>query len=439
MGFARKHLSADGLIKAVRNSLYKENLPECNKSNISWQDCTMSGLAIFGLKFPSLLQFEENKEDKVIKKNLKNLYKVNHVPSDTCLRERLDKLSPDNFRRPFRTIFAFLQRGKVLERYLYFNKYYIISVDGTGQFSSNKVHCKNCCEKHHRNGDVTYYHHMLGASIVHPDEKVVIPLAPEPIVKGDGNTKNDCERNASKRLLKDFRREHPHLKAIIVEDALSSNYPHLSLLDELNLQYIIGVKPGDHEYLFDWINTAKGKEFSLTKNKIKHKFRYVKDVPLNDENYDYRVNVLEYWEEKPNGKKQHFSWVTSFEITDENAFDLMRAGRSRWKIENETFNTLKNQGYNFEHNYGHGDNNLCSVMGMLMLLAFLIDQVQWLCCGLYKKLKKKKGPWYAVFESIRSMFFMIIWDDWQQMYETILNPKEHPPPNWFGVPISVNE
>ncbi len=65
----------------------------------------------------------------------------------------------------------------------------------------------------------------------------VIPLAPEPIVKGDGQTKNDCERNAAKRLLSDLRREHPHLKVLIVEDALASNYPHLSLLDSLNMQY----------------------------------------------------------------------------------------------------------------------------------------------------------------------------------------------------------
>ncbi len=81
---------------------------------------------------------------------------------------------------------------------------------------------------------------MLGAAIVHPDEQVVIPIALEPIVKGDGKNKNDCERNASKRLLKDFRRKHPHLKTIILEDTLASNYPHFSLLDELKLQYIIG-------------------------------------------------------------------------------------------------------------------------------------------------------------------------------------------------------
>jgi hypothetical protein len=278
---------------------------------------------------------------------------------------------------------------------------------------------------------------MLGAAIVHPDEKVVIPLAPEPIVKGDGANKNDCERNAAKRMLADLRREHPHLKAIIVEDGLASNQPHLAYLDALNLQYVIGVKSGDHAYLFDWIKHAKADELVVNNNNIKHTFRYVNNVPLNDKNHDYRVNVLEYWEEKPNGKKQYFSWVTSFAITDDNAFALMRAGRARWKIENETFNTLKNSGYNFEHNYGHGNNNLCSVMTMLMMLAFLIDQVQFLCCKLRKQVKEKCGAWYSVFEKIRSMFDVIVWDSWQQLYEVIIDPYNNHPPNWLGMPIIV--
>ena len=60
----------------------------------------------------------------------------------------------------------------------------------------------------------------------------------------------------------------------------------------------------------------------------------------------------------------------------------MRGGRARWKIENETFNTLKNLGYNFEHNYGHGKKYLSTVFGLLMMLAFLLDQIQELCCTL---------------------------------------------------------
>lgn len=432
MGFVRKHLSAEGLHRAVRQSLYKEEFPACPRSDISWQDCIMTGLAIFGLKFPSLLQFDKHKADSVIRRNLKNLYHVQTPPSDTCLRERLDVLSPRHFRRAFKTIFAFLQRGKVLDRYLYFGQYYLVSIDGTGQYSSDKVKCENCCEKHHRDGTVTYYHQMLGAAIVHPDERVVIPLAPEPIVKSDGDNKNDCERNAAKRLLKDLRREHPHLKAIIIEDGLASNYPHLSLLDSLNLQYIVGVKQGDHEFLFDWIKHAKAHEVILDKENTKHTFRYVTAVPLNDEHFDYRVNVMEYWEEKANGKKQYFSWVTRLDITDKNVFELMRAARARWKIENETFNTLKNQGYNFEHNYGHGNKNLCSVMTMQMLLAFLIDQIQQLCCGLYQKARQKMGSLRSLFEHVRVAFQWFVWDTWTQFYEMLHDPEAHPPPNGFG-------
>lgn len=424
MGFARKYLSAEGLHNTVRHCFAKERFPACLKSHISWQNCIMSGLAVFGLKFPSLLQFEEKKKDTLLKRNLRTFYHVDCVPSDTCMRERLDMLNPEQFRRPFKTIFACLQRGKVLEQYKYMGNHYLISIDGTGQYTSNTVRCCNCCEKHHRSGEVTYYHQMLGAVLVHPDEKVVIPLAPEPIVKSDGNNKNDCERNASKRLLQDLRREHPHLKVIIVEDGLASNYPHLSLLNSLKMQYIIGVKTGDHEFLFDWIRHAKGKEVVLTKDKIKHKFRYVNNVPLNDANFDYRVNVLEYWEEKPNGKMQYFSWVTSFEITDENVFKIMKAGRARWRIENETFNTLKNQGYNFEHNYGHGYNNLCSVMTMLMMLAFLIDQVQQLCYKLYQKViaRWKKR---TLFEQVRTFIFYGAWDSWHHLYEKM----SRSPPN----------
>ena len=54
---------------------------------------------------------------------------------------------------------------------------------------------------------------------------------------------------------------------------------------------------------------------------------------------------------------------------------VMRAGRTRWRIDNETFNTLKTYGYHFEHSFGHGSRNLASVFGNLMLLAFIIGQI----------------------------------------------------------------
>ncbi len=98
-------------------------------------------------------------------------------------------------------------------------------MDGTGYFSSTEIHCGQCCEKHHRDGRVTWYHQLLGAVLVNPDHKEVFPFAPEPILKHDGMSKNDCERNAAKRFLKEARRKHPHMKFVVIEDGpLASNY-----------------------------------------------------------------------------------------------------------------------------------------------------------------------------------------------------------------------
>lgn len=429
MGFVRKYLSADGLLEVVRHGLRKAKLKELN-SAYTWSDCVMSGLAIFGFKCPSFLQFEKNLSgEKGFRQCLRKLYGVKHVPSDTCLRERLDVLSPCQLRQSFKTIFAYLQRGKMLEAYRYLDNHYIFSIDGTGQYSSEQVHCHNCCEKHHRDGGITYYHHMLGAALVHPDHKVVIPLAPEPIIKGDGETKNDCERNASKRLLMDLRREHPHLKILIVEDGLASNFPHLSLLDSLNMDYIIGVKPGDHKYLFDWISELRPETYTQQyEDGAIHTFECYSNVPLSDAHHDYRVKVMVYTEKKSSGKIQHFSWVTKLNLHEKNVYQVMRAGRARWRIENETFNTLKNQGYNFEHNYGHGYENLCSVMTMLMLLAFLIDQVQQLCCKAYQKARKHAGTFAELFIRARTLIAFFEWESFHQLWIFIGDPESRGPP-----------
>jgi hypothetical protein len=151
----------------------------------------------------------------------------------------------------------------------------------------------------------------------------------------DGHGKNDCERTAAVRLLNTLKREHPHMKLIVVEDGLASNAPHIRLLQKLNLRFIIGAKQTDHQFLFEWVNSCQGArtaEFT-DDNGIRHHFRYLNDVPLNDAHFELEVNFLEYWEYHPSGKTQHFSWVTDITITPENLMQLMRAGRARWKIE----------------------------------------------------------------------------------------------------------
>ena len=431
---SRKGLGKKGLLKTTRKS-FEEISDTVNGREFSLVDYLMSGLAVFSLKYPSLLAFERSVGSKnIISSNLKSLYGVWKIPSDSGLRKRLDELDPRALRSPFKKLFAKLQRANVLEKYKYIDGHLLLSVDGTGFFSSPTVHCVNCCEKNHRDGSVTYYHHMLCGAIVHPGQKDVFPLAPEPILKTDGAKKNDCERNAAKRFVDDFRREHPHLKVIMLEDALASNAPHIKHLEGNDIRYILGAKPGDHKFLFEYVNSsADTQELEIEgEDGISHRYRYINNVPLNASNKEVKVNFLECYETKPGTKKKpeprttRFSWVTDIELNRDNVMEIMRAGRARWKIENETFNTLKNQGYHFEHNFGHGNRNLASVFGHLMLLAFLVDQIERRCCGLFGAALEKMERLSYLREQVRGFFITVLIKNWETLYNAIIHGYGEP-------------
>ena len=265
---------------------------------------------------------------------------------------------------------------------------------------------------------------MVAAAIVHPDCQEVIPVFPEPVEKQDGSTKNDCERNAGKRCLEQFRKAHPHLRVIITEDGLSANAPHIRELKKHNMHFILGVKPGDHEYLFRQVEAAVQAgnitEHTVKIDQVSHQFHFLNQVPLNESNQDVLVNFLEYWEIQKDGTIQHFSWVTDVEISRENAFELMRGGRARWKIENETFNTLKNQGYQFEHNYGHGKKHLSVVFALFMMLAFLVDQVLQCACQLFRAVWQKEGSKTRMWEHMRALFYSLEFDSMAHLFQALL-------------------
>ncbi len=416
----RQHLSADALFRLVRSGFANILDDRRSDTDISFTDALMSAFAMFSLKSPSLLAFDKERAEG----NLQTIYGIERVPCDTHMRERLDPASPESLRPVFKSVFRQLQRGKALEPLVFFDDCYLLALDGTGYFSSKTIHCASCLHKVHRNGTMTYYHQMLGAAIIHPDVREVIPLMPEPIVKQDGESKNDCERNAAKRLVAKLRQDHPHLKFIVTEDSLSSNAPHIETLQAHGLHYILGVKEGDHAFLFRQVQAAEqaGRVTSYERHDravgLVHRFRFVNDVPLNASNAEVRVNFIEYWE-IGDDKVQHFSWVTHLRVNKCTVFHLMRGGRARWKIENETFNTLKNQGYNFEHNYGHGTQNLSVVFAMLMMLAFLVDQTQQLCCALFRAVWAKLGSKRLLWERMRALFYDYRLESMRELLEAL--------------------
>jgi hypothetical protein len=423
----RKQLSAPGLIEIIHKQFSKIPDPREFTKNvkISITDHLMSGMAIFGLKFPSLLDYDKKRSDNIIAQNLRDLYFVSNPPSDTYLRERLDLVDPEYIRPAFKKVFAAFQRGKGLEEYEYLDGYVLISGDGTGKFSSNKICCPQCCIREHKNGDKTYYHQMFGACIVHPDKKNVIPLCPEIILNRDGNSKNDCERNACKRFLENFRREHPHLKAIMIEDGLSSTAPHIRMIKEFNLKFILIAKPGDHQFLFELLRESENTVYheSRSEDGYLHQFSFLNEASLNKSNQDVKVNILEYRQTDPKGKELNFSWVTNITLSKTNVASIAKAGRTRWKIENETFNTLKNLGYNFEHNYGHGKKYLSTILCLLMMLAFLVDQVQEACCSIFQRCKKFAGTYKNLWQTMQTLFKYVRLNDWENFYLMIVKEK----------------
>jgi len=384
-------------------------------------DALMSGFAMFSLKDPSLLAYDERRKTD---SNLRSIYGIENAPCDTQMRTILDDVESVEIRPVFKRVHRQLEQSSELRKFNFLGGSYLVSLDGTGYFCSKKVHCDACLEKvNKKTGEVTYSHHLLGGVIIHPNRREVIPLMPEPIIKQDGETKNDCERNAAKRFLAQLKQDYPHLSFTITEDALSPNAPHIRELMKHGFHYILGVKKGDHEYLFKQVALARQEgrttEFEQREGGVVHRFSFINQVPLNKSNPDILVNFVEYWEIRK-GKTRHFSWVTDFTISKLNVFSIMRGGRARWKVENETFNTLKNQGYHFEHNFGHGEKHLCVVFAVMMMLAFLVDQVQQLACELFRAVLNKKGSKRSLWEEMRALFHTFELQSMTQLFQAIL-------------------
>jgi hypothetical protein len=179
-------------------------------------DFLLSVFAMFSLKEPSLLSFDER--TKVESRNLKSIYQIEAIPSDTQMRTALDPVSPTPLRQVFRALFDTAQDAGVIREYHFWRDHALGAVDGVEHFASTKIHCEHCSTRTLRDGATEYFHSGLGAVLVNPAHEEVLPLDFEPILKQDGAKKNDCERNAAKRLCASLHEQYPDLEIILVED-----------------------------------------------------------------------------------------------------------------------------------------------------------------------------------------------------------------------------
>ncbi len=424
--YIKKHLGFMGLRKVVSKGFNR--IPDHrDEADYRMHDVFMGGLAMMYFQDPSLLQFEEHFQCLKLENNLKAMFAFESIPSDTQMRDVMDEIDPEDLKPVFGEFFRLLQRGKYLEEYRVFDSYYLCVVDGSEYFGSEKVHCPRCLTqeiKKKRGTAVRYSHQIVQAAIVHPKKSQVIPLAPEEVKNADGKEKQDCETNAGKRLLEKIRQSHPRLPLIIIADSLYSKQPTIEAILSLGMRYVFVAKPDDHKTLMEWVNEQRLlKEVVHMEAKDRkgrtHIYEWVNNVPLNDNRKTVMVNYFEYWIKDGNRIAYHNSWVTDFCVDDENVEELVRIGRSRWMIENEVFNTVKNHGYHIEHNYGHGKKNLSFNFFILNMLAFFMHQIFELTDSLYRWLRKKLGSKKNLWDHFRVYCHALTYPSWETLLRSI--------------------
>ncbi len=383
-----------------------------NNAKYSLSDVCKSGFAVYSLKSSSLLDFRPKTAAEA--HNLKACFQINNIPSDNGLRNILDTVDSSLMGRIFDKTTAYLERKGILKKYEFLDGAIVTTLDGVHHYSSKKVKCDCCLTRQHRDGSFTYSHSMLSAAIVHPKKSEVFIVDNEPIVQQDGQQKNDCECNAAKRLFNRMRKLYASKSMVYVMDALYGCGPIIDLIGQCSpmWKFIINAKENGHKHLFQQFDQqnelGEVSWKSWRRKEGTYEVGWINGLALNATQKHTKVNMIVVNFTDKKGKSITFNYMTDIELKITNVMDVISAGRSRWKIENEVFNTLKNQQYNFEHNFGHGKQYLATNFAYLMLLAFTIDQMRQLGSRLFrsiwKGLKTKKATW----DAIRTVFKMVV-------------------------------
>ncbi|MDE0644751.1 MAG: hypothetical protein OXH84_00725 [Gammaproteobacteria bacterium] len=251
---------------------------------------------------------------------LKSLFAISSVPSDTTIRRVLDRLSPADLRPFYKTVFRWAQRQKLLEQFRSpLDGGLLLALDGTQGVSSATIPCSSCLVKQHRPLDpddpeeperFTYYHQTLGAALVSPTSKTVLPLGPEPIAGRDEHGVQDSELKAAFRWLPKFRREHLHLQVILLGDALYSNAPFIQRLTAANLKFMRRVKPASRQQ--ETADQAShGERWVRGVHRPDRSYRRLRAQSLNQKHPDLKVNVVQ--ERTASGKRAE--WVTNRDVS----------------------------------------------------------------------------------------------------------------------------
>ncbi|GMO55951.1 MAG: hypothetical protein Ta2A_01010 [Treponemataceae bacterium] len=384
----------------------------------SMRDAVKSAFGVFFFQFPSFLRYMTEMQNKRKKNNAKSMLGVKTLPSDAQVRNLLDNVNPETFASVFSQSLKVAIKCGVMKLYQVLDGGVLVAIDGLWYHSSEKIHCKHCLHQT-KDGVTTYYHSALAAAIVKPHNSSVIPMMSELITNEDGTKKQDCELTAAKRWLSKRLEELKSLKATILGDDLYSHYPFCKQILDNGLSFIFTCRQDSHPWLAETIKHSfldeQTREERKGKKRFLYTYRYLNNVPIRDDKKTLMVNYMELTiTEKESGKQTYCSgWITNKPIDALNVQHLVDCARTRWKIENEHNNVLKNRGYNLEHNFGHGKEHAAEIFFLLNLLAFQFHTILAYCDIDFQKARASCSTRVAFFEAMRFCLRYAYHDSWQ--------------------------
>jgi hypothetical protein len=395
-------------------------------------DAALGAFSVFFTQSPSFLDFQRTLQVAKGCNNAMSLFGLTQIPSDNQIRNLLDPVPPGAALPVFAAVVEALHAGGQLQAYRSINGDLLVAMDGTQYFASSKIHCPKCSVTKHQNGTVTYSHSVVTPVIVAPGNPRVLPLEPEFITPQDGHEKQDCENAAAKRWLGQFGERYRPLGITILGDDLYCKQPLCEAIRRQGLNFILVCKPDSHTTLYEWVAglAATGDVQTLTIERRQgtrtytDTYRFVSQVPLRDADDALNVNWCELTTTGDDGKVVYQNaFATNHAISAANVAEIVRAGRARWKVENENNNTLKTKGYHLTHNFGHGKQHLSALLATLNLLAFLFHTLLDLFDSSYRTIRQFL-PRKTFFDDLRALTRYLCFENWQTLMAFMIKGLE---------------
>ena len=405
-----------------------------NNQRYAMEDAALAAFSVFFTQSPSFLDYQTRMQQQQGKNNAQTLFGVHQIPSDNQIRNILDPVAPDTLFPLIAHIGDELYRHQYLESYRSINDTLLMAVDGTDLFSSNKIHCDCCSCAQQKNGDTLYRHIAVTPVLVAPGQAQVVVLPPEFVHPQDGHNKQDCELAASGRWLSRWGAHYAAWRITMLGDDLYCHQPFCQRTLEAKMDFIFTCKPDSHATVYEWVAVSRrndvGHETRTRRTGKQHytdTYRYLNDVPLRDSADALLVNWCELITTREDGTVQYRNaWASSHRIDEHNVELLVKAGRARWKIENEGNNTLKTKGYHFEHNFGHGKINLANLLATMILLAYLMHTCfDWLDEH-YRAVRRALPSRATFFEHVRTLLYYLPFDSWNHLLDFMLSKFNAP-------------